>query len=337
MKELTGLIILASVLVAGCSDSGDTGTGGSAGTSGSAGSGGTGGGGTVDITNAIFTRRSGDCADYVNTYEATATDIQRSLAFDGDVIITNAADSCTLTSNNIPNHDFDDATASFANNVAEVSQTFTISRSPTAAASSTALSQQIYDGIMLNGVPIDLLSAGCYDPDSPMADANGDVPIGCTTADDWLLDPLGTDSKFGADIHNAHTQPDGSYHYHGNPEAMFDDTPGANGSPVVGFAADGFPIYGTYFLDPDTSTVQKALSGYTLKSGTRPDGAGNPGGAYDGRYVDDWEYTDAGDLDECNGMEVDGQYGYYVTDTYPWIIGCLSGTPDASFNKGPGG
>lgn len=26
-------------------------------------------------------------------------------------------------------------------------------------------------------------------------------------------------------------------------------------------------------------------------------------------------------------------YGYCVTDSYPWVPGCLSGTPHASFNK----
>ena len=51
---------------------------------------------------------------------------------------------------------------------------------------------------------------------------------------------------------------------------MFDDNPGAEGSPVIGFAADGFPIYGSYFLDPQTNQVRKAISGYELKAGTRP-------------------------------------------------------------------
>jgi hypothetical protein len=40
----------------------------------------------------------------------------------------------------------------------------------------------------------------------------------------------------------------------------------------------------------------------------------------DGTYVADWEWTDADDLDECNGMTVNGQYGYYVTDAYPWVM-----------------
>ena len=54
----------------------------------------------------------------------------------------------------------------------------------------------------------------------------------------------------------------------------------------------------------------------------------------DGTFVDDYEYVaGAGDLDECNGMTVDGAYGYYVTDAYPWVLGCFRGTPDESFTK----
>ena len=149
-----------------------------------------------------------------------------------------------------------------------------------------------------------------------------------------MVDPLGTESKFGADAHNAHPQPDGTYHYPGNPNAMFDDNPGAAGSQVIGFAADGFPIYSTYFLDSGTNTVRKAVSGFTSKTGSRgTESNTNPGGTYDGTYIDDYEYTNAGDLDACHGMTVSGQYGYYVTDSYPWVMGCISGTADSSFSK----
>jgi hypothetical protein len=290
--------------------------------------------GAINITNAVLTERSADCAAYDNTYESSVNDISRSLMFQGNVVMTAGAEACTLVSNNIPNHDFNDATARFANDVAEVQQTFSIPRRPQPAGAATALSQRLYNAVMLNGVPVDLLSVGCYRPDDPMADGDGNVAIGCSENDAWLLDPLGTEGKFGADAHNAHTQPDGSYHYHGNPNALFDDAPGPEGSPVIGFAADGFPIYGSHFVDPASGQLRKAVSGYTLKVGSRPSGDGNPGGTYDGLYVDDWEFAGAGDLDECNGMTVDGQYGYYVTDAYPWIISCLSGTPDDSFAKG---
>ena len=43
----------------------------------------------------------------------------------------------------------------------------------------------------------------------------------------------------------------------------------------------------------------------------------------------------SGDLDECNGMQVDGQYAYYVIDAYPYVLACFKGLVDASFNKQP--
>ena len=77
-----------------------------------------------------------------------------------------------------------------------------------------------------------------------------------------------------------------------------------------------------------------ATTSYRLKSGTRPDGDDGPGGAYDGTYADDWEFVEGlGDLDQCNGMVQNGVYGYVVTATYPHVMGCFTGTPDASFVK----
>jgi hypothetical protein len=290
--------------------------------------------GLLDITNQIFTNRSGSCAAYVNSYEASVQDIQRMLGFDASLMITSNNETCTLVTNAIPNHDFNDESALFANTVAVNVRTFVISANPVLAANTTPLAQSSYNGIMLNGVVVDLLSAGCYRP-GPGADPAGNVQIGCNVnTDSWILDPLSPLATFNPDSHNAHTQPDGTYHYHGNPNAMFDDNPGPLGSPVIGFASDGFPIYGSYFMDPDSGTVRKALSGYTLKVGARPSSISDPGGEYNGLYIDDYEFTNAGDLDACNGMTVDGQYGYYVTDSYPWVLNCLSGTPNASFNKG---
>lgn len=73
-------------------------------------------------------------------------------------------------------------------------------------------------------------------------------------------------------------------------------------------------------------------------SGSRPSGADDPGGTYDGTYVDDYEYVaGSGDLDECNGMMRDGAYGYYIINKYPWVLRCYMGTPDNSFQKGGSG
>ena len=291
----------------------------------------------TDITNAIFTSNSIDCGEYANEYSSIVRDEQRNLVFDGSVTVVQFLDECTIAVNGIPNHNFNDESAHFATDVSANSRIFTIDRNPTLVSSSTALSQMYYDAVMLNGVVVDMLSAGCYKPTDPQADEDGNVQIGCSTDVAWLLDPLGTESKFGADAHNAHTQPDGTYHYHGNPMAMFDDEPGENGSPVIGFAADGFPIYGSYFLDPETNQVRRAISGYELKSGSRPaQDNTNPGGSYDGEYIQDYEFTGNGDLDACNGMTVNGNYGYYVTDSYPWLIACHSGSMHQSFAKSQG-
>lgn len=289
----------------------------------------------IDITDAIFTETSSDCSTYAEEYFSMVSDIKNNNNFEGSVTVEAGSSNCTISVNGIPNHDFNDQSGQFATAVSEVERVFTIPVNPSKATQSTALSQQYFDAIMLNGIVLDLLSAGCYKPTDPQADQDGNTAIGCTTNDGWLLDPLGTESKFGADAHNAHTQPDGTYHYHGNPLAMFDDNPGENGSPVIGFAADGFPIFGSYFLDPQTNQVRKAVSGYELKSGSRPGPDNNdPGGTYDGEYIDDYEFTGNGDLDVCNGMTVNGQYGYYVTDTYPWVMGCYSGSLQSSFSKG---
>lgn len=286
----------------------------------------------VDRRNAILRNRSGSCFDHVSASRADARDIQRDQSFLSSVLIVAEDDGCIVMSNNIPNHDFNDESADFRHSVSEILQTFFVPANPRMQDVPTALTQRSYDAVMLNGVPLDILSAGCYRPTDRRADADGNVAIGCSTDDKWLLDPLGTTHKFGADIHNAHTQPDGMYHYHGDPMALFDDQPGPEGSPVIGFAADGFPIFGSYFRD-EAGMIRKATSSYTLRSGNRPSSASDPGGAFDGMYIDDWEFAGTGDLDACNGMTIDGQYGYYVTDTYPWVLACLRGVPDPSFYK----
>lgn len=287
----------------------------------------------ADITNLILENSSPNCADYAGEYTSAVLDIQRSMAFSGAILVELDDDSCTLLSNGIPNHDFNDESAHFATDVSAIEHTFSIPTAPEAAQTYSSLSQRMYDAVFLNGVVLDLLSAGCYRPTDGRADADGNVAVGCNEDSAWLLDPLSPFNGFGTDQHNAHTQPDGRYHYHGNPNALFDGNPGPNGSPVIGFAADGYPVYGSFFLDQDTGQVRKATSGYTLKEGQRPSSAEDPGGNYDGMYIDDYEFTDAGDLDACNGMTVDHQYGYYVIDAYPWVVGCFRGTLQTSFVK----
>ncbi len=295
----------------------------------------------ADITDAELWLRHPSCVDYAGHYTSRAKDVHRSLLFEGSLSIKKVGDTCEFNSNAIPNHDFNDGSTSFVNPVKAVQENYRIPVRPVVADTRTELSVAFDNAIFLNGIKLDLLAAACY---GVGGEPRGHEKIGCF--DDsfaWRYDPMYARNDFRADTHHAHAQPDGAYHYHGSPRALFDDTP-TEPSPVIGFAADGFPIYGPYINDQ--GVIRKARSGYTLRQGARQPlsdeekkkgkvEAAFPGGEYNGRFRDDYVFTNAGDLDECNGMLRDGQYGYYVTDTYPWVMGCFRGTPDKSFKKPP--
>ena len=163
----------------------------------------------------------------------------------------------------------------------------------------------------------------------------------------WQYEPLMAAPNFlGTDSSHAHVQPTGAYHYHGVPVGLIHAlTDGKQKMVIVGWAADGFPIYndlGLTNLKDARSTLKKLKSSYKVKSGNRN---GGPGGAYDGKFVVDYEYAEgSGDLDECNGITSptpeypEGIYHYVLTDQFPYIPRVFKGTPDASFERrGPGG
>jgi hypothetical protein len=89
-------------------------------------------------------------------------------------------------------------------------------------------------------------------------------------------------------------------------------------SPVIGWALDGFPIYGPYAcVDADCSEVVEMQSGYEQ--------VGDPT-----TYAwDAHEYRQSSDpavLDECNGTYgPDGTYRYHATAAFPYILGCYRG------------
>ena len=298
----------------------------------------------TDITDTLFTNRNGSCLQYVGQYQSSVTDLQNAADFNGSVIISRSGDECLFTVNEIPNHNFNDASAAFATNVAEQTGAYRVSALPIMADTSTALSLQTTNAIMLNGVLLDMLPAACFGAgNEPL----GEERIGCGGDEidhPWRYDAMSTYNRFGTDEHNAHAQPDGTYHYHANPMAMFEQDCGilTLASPVIGFAADGFPVYGSCF--EENGIAQKARSSYRLKSGKRADitnyqtpeagiGLINSDN-YDGQFRGDYEYVEGlGDLDECNGKTVDGQYGYYVTNAFPWVMACFKGTPNTTLIK----
>jgi hypothetical protein len=168
----------------------------------------------------------------------------------------------------------------------------------------------------------------------------------------WEFDVMSSLARpyLGLDGSSAHVQPSGEYHYHGLPYSLISLLEyKAAGSRMIllGVAADGFPIYAPLtHTDPEDqeSPLRGVTSSYKLRTGSRPTGA--PKGAYDGTFVQDYEYVAGlGDLDECNGRFSktpefpNGIYHYFITSEFPFIPRSYRGIPDSSFAHnlpGPG-
>lgn len=167
----------------------------------------------------------------------------------------------------------------------------------------------------------------------------------------WNYEALGGAVGLGLDTNYAHVQPTGMYHYHGIPTELMRRLGFAKGkhSPMIGWAADGFPIYALFGNSDPTIPANAAVemkSSYALKQGKRPKKPEGPGGAYDGAFVQDYEYiAGSGDLDECNGRFCvtpefpDGTYAYFMTSDWPVIPRAFKGTPITlkEEGRGPGG
>ena len=141
----------------------------------------------------------------------------------------------------------------------------------------------------------------------------------------------------GLDQNHAHVQPGGLYHYHGIPTGLVakikdsiktSDQDNNLGYVLIGWAIDGFGIYASL----GENTLQ---SSYQLKKGARS--RNEPTGNYDGSYDKDYEYVaNSGDLDECNGTELGGQYAYVLSDSFPFVPRCWVGEPEMSNSKPQG-
>lgn len=184
-------------------------------------------------------------------------------------------------------------------------------------------------GMALNGIVFDPGTAGT-------CNNAGTCQQGGAAVGDWSLEALGqTAFKWGTDASNAHVQPNGMYHYHGVPEGLLDKLGHGNKAmTLIGWAADGFPIYARYGYTTATdasSAVKVVTSSYRLK--TAPDANRPATTLYAmGTFTQDYEYVaGAGDLDECNGRTgvtpefPKGIYHYYATDTFPHLQRCVKG------------
>jgi hypothetical protein len=210
-------------------------------------------------------------------------------------------------------------------------------------------------GVFINGVALFDYRDGVSWKNSTGAEAGG--PLGGTGDGVWNRDAIVAEME-GFDCSKGHPAM-GNYHHHQNPSAfdldlnvlsnicnlydadgLYAINPSVH-SPLLGFAYDGFPIYGAYgYANNDgTGGITRIKSSYQLRSITvrthYADGTDVTDGppvnsTYPlGRYKEDYELiTPSSDdqLDEHNGR-------FCVTPEYPAGTYCYFLTVDANHNS----
>jgi hypothetical protein len=150
-----------------------------------------------------------------------------------------------------------------------------------------------------------------------------------------------------------HPAPNGEYHNHVNPHCLYDDADSLVHSPIIGYAFDGFPIYGAYGYTNvnGTGPIKRMRSSYVLSSSTTRTNGPAVNSTYPaGCFCEDYVYqAGSGDLDDHNGRFCitpdypSGIYCYFVTidDTlypaYPFVIGPTYYGTVQTGNTGPNG
>lgn len=197
-------------------------------------------------------------------------------------------------------------------------------------------------GLLTNGVPVYGLSNARYYNGS----GNNGNGVGTWNVEVYLAEGFVLDATLGA-----HPQQQGAYHSHAKPYRLYSSTSSTVHSPIVGWAFDGYPIYGPYgYSSPlnASSAVTRMKTGYSLRNITTrtslPYGvsltAANYGPAVSttyplGTYIEDYEWlaSNGGDLDKYNGRYCvtpefpGGTYAYFVTidasgtPQFPYYIG----------------
>jgi hypothetical protein len=212
-------------------------------------------------------------------------------------------------------------------------------------------------GVFVNGVALFDYRDGVSWKNSTSSLCGGPIAPPCTGDGVWNRDAVVAE-RAGFDCSKGHPAM-GNYHHHQNPSAYKLDLTvlsyictlyDADGlyvidstqhSPLIGFAYDGFPIYGAYgFKNADgTGGIVRIKSSWTLRNITTRTtyytGASVTAGpavsaSYPlGYFREDYQYTApiASDyLDEHNGR-------FCVTPEYPAGIYCYFATVDANWNS----
>lgn len=216
-------------------------------------------------------------------------------------------------------------------------------------------------GIFINGVALfDYRDGVAWNPNTNAlcgGPGNPPCPGGMGATQAWNRDAIPAE-RAGFDCAKAHPAM-GNYHHHQNPSAFnldqlvisnICDLYPADGlyainpdqhSPLIGFAYDGFPIYGAFaYKNTDgTGGITRLKSGYHLRNITarthHADGTDVADGApinttYPlGYFREDYEYIASAEpevLDEHNGR-------FCVTPEFPEGIYCYFATVDENWNS----
>ena len=301
----------------------------------------------------VFRCQDGQDITPVDDLTTTATE-----ALECSVSITMNETHITITSNGLPDHDFESTLACSEANDCTRAQNYewSIPRSPTNDTSgghdATNCPEANGDyecapalgdvAIAINGVPF-------YGPeDGPGGDA--------VASQHGMYEEDRQNIELG--VCHAHSGMGGTYHYHADanclhwhpeegdtildydistPAAVAQNTANGSHSAVVGVAMDGYPIYGFWGYDDDMNVVEMKSS-YKLKEGET---------GYNG--IDDYVYVEGlGHLDVCNGHFgptpefPDGIYHYHSTMMngegemgFPYFLLCYHG--ETYLNEGGGG
>ena len=229
----------------------------------------------------------------------------------------------TINSNALPDHE----TGDFPNNgnpntISEQDVSYGFTTEPTYTGAATGVRTT---GVAVNGVKFEPATA---------------ETVTCATGEIFRIEALQDIYNLGFDFNNAHVQSTGEYHYHGISQLLVEAYEHDDDLVHVGFAADGFLMYYS------KSGVYESGYGLAMADRTGTDCVGSlppratvdiDGTSPDGTYTSDWTYSEGGsELDSCNGITIDGEYLYVITDDYPYVGRCLNGEISASAGE-PGG
>lgn len=267
-------------------------------------------GGASETTAEVTTE--GDCDTVIGTFRAV-TSANEDLP-DPELDATCDGDDVVVASNGIPDYAYVE-TSPGEPTASDLE--FRIPVTPTEASEPTDVALLGAIAVAVNGVPI-------Y---GPTEGTGGDV-----------LSLEGALSDCGS--HNGPT----GFHMHlfgvaEGVDCLYSVDEVATGSAQVGWSPDGYPIMsGLVCTDDACSETEQLTSSWSLTDESL-------------FATDTWSaHTFAegsGDLDECNGrVDDDGQYRYYTTTTFPYVLGCyhgdvaddaFGGAAAAGTDGGPGG